>query len=121
MTFLSFLPLVQLLLNATLMGLGQAGTIPAGSVNLAADIEAAFGPLIAALANHSGPASDVMASYSAVIGVLTLLKQTGKLDAATVAKIDQYITSAQDGTAMYLTAGKGYDPSNYPVQPAPGQ
>jgi len=110
---LAFIPFLQFAVNAILSMLAQTKTIPDGSVNLASQIEAAFGPLIASLLNHPGKASDVLAAYGAVIGLLTSLKGSTKLDAATIDKINEYITASQNGTAGYLQAGKGYDPSLY--------
>ena len=110
---LAFVPFLQFAVNAILSLLSQSKVIPDGSVNLAAQIEAAFGPLIAGLLNHQGKAADVLAAYGAIIGLLTSLKGSTKLDAATIDKINEYIMAAQNGTAGYLQAGKGYDPSLY--------
>ena len=56
--------------------------------------------------------------YATIIGILTTLKQTPGLPAATLAEVDGYITAAQSGTAAYLQAQSGYNPANYtPVTP----
>lgn len=118
MGILAFLPLLQFAVNSILAVLSQTKTIPDGSVNLATQIEAAFGPLIAGLLSHQGTASDVLAAYGAVIGLLTSLKGNKAFNADTIDKIDEYILAAQNGTAGYIQAGKGFDPSLYgPTNP----
>jgi len=113
MGILAFLPLIQFAGNSILALLAQTKTIPDGSVNLASQVESAFGPLIAALLSHQGAAADVLAGYGAVIGTLTSLKGVKAFDQATIDRINVYLTAAQNGTAAYLQAGKGFDPSLY--------
>ena len=59
-----------------------------------------------------------MAVYGAMIGILTTLKQTPRLPADTLQKINEYILAAEDGTAAYIQAEAGFNPANYqPVAP----
>ena len=54
-----------------------------------------------------------MTVYATIIGVLTTLKATPGLPAATLAEIEGYITAAQNGTAAYIEAESGFNPALY--------
>ncbi len=96
---------------------------------LASGVGAPFEPLIASLENSTQnlvqsigtgatTQNEVMAVYGASIGVLTTLKQTPGLPAATLTQVDAYIIAAEAGTASYIQAESGFNPANYsPVAP----
>ena len=90
---------------------------------------AAFAPLLAALENSLNPllqsigtkpsvTSEIMTVYGTLIGILTTLQQVPGLPAATLAKVNEYLTAAQNGTASYLAASQGFNPAMFtPVTP----
>ena len=99
---------VELALNIAL------AAIPATSsfAPLAAGLEASVNPLIASIQAGSTKTSDVMAGYGALIGVITTLKSQTGLAPTVLAKLDEYLVAAQNGTVAALAANvKGYDPT----------
>jgi hypothetical protein len=81
-------------------------------------LETAVNPLLQSIGTKPSVSSEIMNVYGTIIGILTTLKQTPGLPQATLSKVDEYLTAAQNGTAAYLQAGLGFDPSNYaPVTP----
>lgn len=109
MEFALLLPLFELAANTTLSVLSAEGITPANTGTLAAALETAINPLITSIQNKSATTVDVMAGYAAMIGVLNALKQNTGLDAATTAKITEYLSAAQDATTAFLLASKGLD------------
>lgn len=108
--FDSLLPLIELGINTTLTVLGTAGVVPGGPAfaSLAAALEAAIAPLISSIRAGNTKTQDVMAGYGALIGVLNTLKSTPGIPKEVIAKAEEYIGAAQDGTSAYLTAAAGY-------------
>lgn len=96
----AFIPLTQAAeaaLNPILMKIGSGQVQDAATIN-----------------------SEVMSFYGAAIAALTLAKQKGGLDQATLDKINGYLQAAQDAAAAWLDASKGFDPSQFqPVTPIP--
>lgn len=118
MDFMALLPLFELAANTTLTVLGGAGIVPANSATLAGALESAVLPLISSIQNKSTTTADVLAGYGALIGVLNSLRQNTSLPAATLAKVTEYISAAQDATTAYLLAQKGLDLSTLvPLDP----
>ena len=89
--------------------------IPGGAAfaPLLAGLEAAVNPLLQSIGTKPSVSVEIMNVYATIIGILTTLKQTPGLPAATLAKIDEYVTAAQNGTAAYLQASQGFNPANY--------
>ncbi len=112
-------------LKVILPALEMAGNVAL----LASGVGAPFEPLVAGLENAANPllqsigtqatiSSELMTIYATIIGVLTTLKATPGLPAATIAEIDGYIVGAQNGTAAYIQAESGFNPALYtPVTP----
>jgi hypothetical protein len=107
--------LIELALNVTL------AAIPATTAfaPLAAGIEAAANPLVASIATGATKTTDVLAGFATVIAVITALKQQTGIAPAVLAKLDEYLVAAQNGTVAALTAHTaGYDASQLaPVTP----
>lgn len=94
--------------------------VPGGAAfaPLTVQLENAINPLLLSIGNGNSSATEIMAAYGALIGILSALQQNTKLDPAVLAKIAGYLEAAKAGLAGYVTAGSGYDPSLYtPVQP----
>ena len=94
--------------------------IPGGAAfaPLAAALEGAINPLLQSIGTKASVSSEIMTVYGTLIGILTVLKNTPGLPAATLAKVDEYLLAAQNGTSSYLLASKGFDPSQFaPVAP----
>jgi hypothetical protein len=109
-----FLPAIELAGNVALLATG----IGAGVEPLVASLEQAVNPLLQSIGTQQPISSTIMTVYATIIGVLTTLKATPGLPAATLSQIDGYIIAAQDGTAGYLQAESGFNPANYmPVTP----
>lgn len=89
--------------------------IPGGAAfaPLLAGLEGAVNPLLQSIGTKPSASVEIMNVYATIIGILTTLKQTPGLPAETLAKIDEYVTAAQNGTAAYLQASQGYNPANY--------
>ena len=85
---------------------------------LLASLEGAVNPLLQAIGTQPSVASETMNVYATIIGVLTALKQTPGLPTATLTLIDGYVIAAENGTAAYLQAESGFNPTAYtPVTP----
>jgi hypothetical protein len=109
-----FLPAIELAGNVALLATG----IGAGVEPLVASLEQAVNPLLQSIGTQQPISSTIMTVYATIIGVLTTLKATPGLPAATLSQIAGYIIAAQDGTAGYLQAESGFNPANYtPVTP----
>ena len=94
--------------------------IPGGAafVPLLNGLETAINPLLQSIGTKPSVSTEVMNVYGTIIGILTTLKQTPGLPADVLAKIDEYVVAAQNGTAAYLQASQGFNPANYtPVTP----
>lgn len=90
----------------------------AGFAPLLIGLENAINPLLQSIGTKPSVSSEVMTAYGTIIGILTTLKQTPGLPDATLSKVDEYLTAAQNGTAAYLQANNGFDPSQFaPVAP----
>ena len=100
--------------NVALLATG----VGAGFEPLVANLENAVNPLLQSVGTAQPITSTLMTVYATIIGVLTTLKSTPGLPAATLAQIDEYITAAQSATAAYVQAESGFNPANYaPVTP----
>lgn len=94
--------------------------IPGGAAftPLLASLETAINPLLQSIGTKPSVSSEIMTVYGTIIGILTTLKNTPGLPSDTLAKIDEYIIAAQNGTAAYLQASQGYDVGLFaPVTP----
>lgn len=94
--------------------------VPGGAafVPLISGLENALNPLLQSIGTKPSVSAEVMTVYGTIIGILTTLKQTPGLPADTLAKVDEYLIAAQNGTAAYLQASQGFNPANYaPVTP----
>lgn len=114
-TLKGLLPAIELAGNVAVSLLVPGG--PALSA-LLSQLEGAVNPLIQSIGTKLSLTNEIMTVYATIIGVLTVLKQTPGLPAATLTQIDGYITAAQNGTASYLQAESGFNPALYqPVTP----
>jgi hypothetical protein len=112
--FKKLLPAIELAGNVALMATGFG----AAFVPLIQQLENAVNPALQSIGSPQTTQSALMTIYATIIGVLTVLKATPGLPQAELAQIDAYLIAAQDGTAAYIKAQSGYDPSNYtPVAP----
>ena len=94
--------------------------IPGGAafVPLTTALENAINPLLTSVGQGNTATQEILAAYAALIGILTALQQNTKLDPATLAKVQAYLTASQAGLTAFITAGSGYNPALYvPVQP----
>jgi prefoldin subunit 5 len=94
--------------------------IPGGAafVPLTTSLENAVNPLLLSVGQGNTATQEILAAYATLIGILQALQQNTKLDPATLAKVQEYLTSAQAGLTAYITAGSGYNPALYtPVAP----
>lgn len=107
--------LIELALNVTLTAI----PVTAAFAPLAVALENGINPLLASLASGGTKTQDLMAGYGAMIGVIQTLKQQTNLAPEVLAKLDEYLTAAQNGTVQALAAGtKGYDATQLtPVAP----
>ena len=87
--------------------------IPGGAAFLPLEqsLEAAVNPLLMSIGTKQTTGDTIITVYGTIIGILTTLKNTPGMPAATLSKIDEYVTAAQNGTAAYLQASKGFDPT----------
>jgi hypothetical protein len=97
--------------------------IPGGAalIPLTQAAESAINPIIAKIGTAQSAAdvtAEVMSFYGTALAALLLIQQKGGLDAATSAKIQEYIQAAQAGMTAWLQAQAGFNPANYaPVTP----
>jgi hypothetical protein len=115
MTAAQITSLLELAANVTLTA------IPATTafVPLITGLEAGINPLLTSLTTGSSTTTDVLAGYGALIAVITTLKATTGIDPTVLAKLDEYLTAAQNGTAAALAvATAGYNAAQLaPVTP----
>lgn len=108
------LPAIEMAGNVALLASG----IGAGFEPLVAGLEGALNPLLQSIGSPQTVSNTLMNVYATIIAVLTTLKQTPGLPAATLSEIEAYITAAQNATAAYVQAQTGFNPANYtPVTP----
>jgi hypothetical protein len=107
--------LIELAANITLAAI----PVTAAFAPLAAGLEAGINPLLASLMNGSTKTTDVMAGFGAMIAIINTLKAVPGVPPDVLAKLDVYLTSAQDGLVASLAAAvKGYDATQLtPVTP----
>ncbi len=96
-------PAIEMAGNVALLASG----VGAGFEPLVANLENAVNPLLQSVGTAQPITSTLMTVYATIIGVLTTLKSTPGLPAATLAQIDEYITAAQSATAAYVQAESG--------------
>ena len=114
-TLKGLLPAIELAGNVALTLLVPGGAALAALVG---SLEGAVNPLLQSIGTQTTVPAQVMTVYATIIGVLTALKATPGLPAAPIAQIDAYVLDAEQGTAGYLQAENGFDPSQYqPVTP----
>ena len=114
-SFKSLMPAIELAGNVAISLLVPGG---AALAPLLSQLESAVNPLLQSIGTKPTVSSEIMTVYATLIGILTTLKATPGLPAATLAEIDGYITAAQNGTAAYLQAQSGFNPALYaPVTP----
>ncbi len=83
-------------------------------IPLTSAAEVALNPIFFKLGSGSVDVqTEVMAFYATAITALSLIKAKGALDAATSAKIDEYLAATQEAMKAYFVAGQGFDPSLY--------
>jgi hypothetical protein len=81
-------------------------------------LEQAVNPLINSIGQKSSTTSEVMTVFGTTIGILNILKAQPGLPAATLAKVEEYLSSAQAGLAAYVTASNGFEAAQFaPVTP----
>lgn len=111
----SLLPVLELAGNTIVSVLVPGGV---AFLPLIGGIENALNPLIQSIGTKQSTGDELMIIYGTIIGTLTIVQQTPGVSAEILAKVAEYIKAAQDGTAAYLRAAKGFDPANYqPVAP----
>lgn len=94
--------------------------IPGGATfaPLEAALEQAINPFLMSIGQKQSTGDEIMIIYGTIIGILTTLKNVPGVPADTLTKIDAYLVAAQNGTATYLQASKGFDPTLFtPVTP----
>ncbi len=112
--FKQWIPAIELAGNValTLTGYGAA------FVPLVTQIENAVNPALQSIGTAQSSQGLIMTIYATIIGVLTILKSTPNLPAALIAQIEGWVTAAEAGTAGYIQAESGFNPSLYtPVTP----
>jgi hypothetical protein len=108
------LPAIELAGNVALLASGLGAPFEP----LVASLETATNPLLQSIGSGNSTLQEMPIFYSTAIGVLTAMKQTPGLPAATLSAIDAYLTAAENGTAAYTRAQTGYNPGLYaPVAP----
>lgn len=95
--------------------------VPGGAAfaPLLASLEAALNPLLLSIGQTgTTPQTEIMVVYGTMIGILNILKQQPNLDPALLAKIQAYLTAAENATSAEIQASQGFDPGQYqPVTP----
>ena len=113
--FKTILPAIELAGNVAVSLLVPGGVALAP---LLSGLENAVNPLIQSIGTKASVSSEIMTVYATIIGVLTTLKATPGLPAATLVEIEGYIVAAQNGTGAYIEAESGFNPALYsPVTP----
>ena len=111
----SLIPVLELAGNTAVTVLVPGGAVYA---SLLAALEQSVNPLLQSIGTKPDVTNETMAVYGTVIAALNVVKMTKGIDAATLAKVNEYIAAAMDGAAAYLRAGAGFAPGNYqPVVP----
>jgi hypothetical protein len=114
-TLKGLLPAIELAGNVAISLLVPGG---AALATLIGSLEGAVNPLLQSIGTQTTVPAQVMTVYATIIGVLTALKSTPGLPAETLATINAYVLAAEQGTAAYLQAENGFDPTAYtPVTP----
>lgn len=97
---------VELAANVTLAAIPYT----AAFAPLAVALENGINPLITAFTTGSSKTSDVLAGFGAMIALINTLKAVPGVPADVLAKLEVYLTAAQDGlTAALAVATKGFD------------
>lgn len=114
-TWQSLLPVIELGANVSTSLLIPGG---AAFVPLETALENAINPLLLSIGTKQTVTTEVGNFYATVIGILTTLQQVPGLPAETLAKVNEYLIAAQNGTAAYLAAQGGFNPAQFaPVAP----
>ena len=100
---------IELALNIAVVSLQASGVINPGIAALATGLESSIAPVVTAIQNGSSSLQDSQAALGGMIGMLTTLKQSGTLPADITARVNAYITAAEDGLAAFSKAQKGLD------------
>lgn len=111
----TLIPVIELAGN-TAIGI----LIPGGAAfaPLLASLESAINPLLQSIGTKPSTSTEIMTVYATLIGILTTLQQVPNLPADVLAKVNAYLTAAQNGTAAYLQASSGFNAALYlPVTP----
>lgn len=103
------LPAIELAGNVALLATG----VGAPFEPLVASLEGSVNPLLQSVGTAQPVTTTLLNVYATIIGVLTALKNTPGLPAATLSQIDEYISAAQDATAAYVSAESGFSAANY--------
>lgn len=102
------LALIELAANVTLAAI----PVTAAFAPLAASLEAGINPLIASLMSGSTTTTDVIAGFGSMVALINTLKAVPGIAPDVLAKLDVYLTAAQDGlTASLAVATAGYNAS----------
>lgn len=100
--------LIELAANVTLAAI----PVTAALAPLASAVEAGINPLITSLIAGSTTTANILAGFGAMIALINTLKAVPGIDPTVVAKLDVYLTAAQDGlTASLAVATTGYNAS----------
>lgn len=104
----SIISLIELAANVILAAI----PITTAFAPLVAALEAGINPLITAINAGSTTTTDVMAGYATLIALITTLKAQTNLDPTVLAKLNEYLTAAENGTqAALAVAATGYNAS----------
>lgn len=93
--------------------LKNAGVIGANTQNLITGIVTPVETLLAGLKAGTTRTADYLASLAAISGVITVLKGTTNLPAATLTEVQNLDADVQAALAAYAQAGDGFDPTLY--------
>lgn len=115
MNWSQIIALIELAANVTLTAI----PVTSAFAPLAAALEAGINPLIASIQAGDTKTQDILAGYASMIALIQTLKAQTGIAPEVLAKLDEYLTAAQNGTVAALAAQtKGYDPSQLtPVTP----
>ncbi len=95
--------------NESLTSLQAAGVINPQIAAVANGLECSILRVVTASQNGSSSLQDSQAALGGMIGILTTLKQSGTLPADITARVNAYITAAEDGLAAFSKSQKGLD------------